>query len=157
MMNDALDDGARKLLSADIDGWLAELVGEYDHIVDVERATGDADDVPCWLVRMRGDDKDAITAWLTLGQRTLVYETAVLPAPEDNQADLYEQLLRRNARIVGARFSIGNDGGVYLNGELEATRVDYDALDWMLGTLYSLVEQCFVSLLRIGFAGRFSD
>ena len=49
-----------------------------------------------WYVRMRGDDKDFTTVWFTLGQRTLRYETYVMPAPEENDGELYEHLLRRN-------------------------------------------------------------
>ena len=56
--------------------------------------------------------------WLTLGQRTLRYETYVMPAPEENAAELYEHLLRRNERLVGAHFSIGIEDAVFLRGEL---------------------------------------
>ena len=45
---------------------------------------------------MRGDDKEFITVWFTLGQRTLRYETYVMPAPEENDGEVYEHLLRRN-------------------------------------------------------------
>ena len=55
-----------------------------------------------WYVRLRGEEKDFTTIWLTLGQRTLHYETYVMPAPEENQEQFYEHLLRRNAKLVGA-------------------------------------------------------
>ena len=71
-----------------------------------------------WYVRMRGEEKDITTVWLTLGQRTLRYETYVMPAPEENQAELYEHLLRRNDKLVGAHFSIGLEDAVFLRGEL---------------------------------------
>ena len=73
-----------------------------------------------WYVRLRGEDKDFTTVWLTLGQRTLRYETYVMPAPEENEAALYEHLLRRNERLVGAHFSIGVEDAVFLRGELPA-------------------------------------
>ena len=105
---------------------------------------------------MRGDDKDFTTVWLTLGQRTLRYETYVMPAPEENHAQLYEHVLRRNDRLVGARFSIGAEDAIFLRGEVPVDRVDYDELDRVLGTLYANVEQCFTGMIRIGFASRFA-
>ena len=37
-----------------------------------------------WYVRLRGEQKDTFTVWFTLRQRTLHYETYVMPAPEEN-------------------------------------------------------------------------
>ena len=115
--------------------------------------TGD----PRWFVRMRGEDKDITTVWLTLGQRTLRYETYVMPAPEENAAELYEHLLRRNERLVGAHFAIGIEDAVFLRGELPNVVLTEAELDRILGTLYATVEQTFRGLLRIGFASRLAD
>ena len=100
----------------------------------VDRAT---DGPVRWYVRMRGDEKEFTTVWLTLGQRTLRYETYVLPAPEENAAELYENLLRRNERLVGAHFSIGIEDAVFLRGEMPVGMVSLDELDRALGTLYA--------------------
>jgi len=81
--------------------------------------------------------------WLTLGQRTLRYETYVMPAPEENHVQLYEHVLRRNDRLVGAHFSIGVENAIFLRGEVPGDRVDRNELDRVLGTLYAQVEQCF--------------
>ena len=105
---------------------------------------------------MRGEDKDVTTVWLTLGQRTLQYETYVMPAPEENAAQLYEHVLRRNDRLVGIHFSIGLEDAIYLRGDLAADSVTLDELDRVLGTAYATVEQVFRGLLRIGFARRFT-
>ena len=141
------------VLERQIDEWLGELDAAHDHIVAVDRSP---DDGVRWFVRMRGDDKDFTTVWLTLGQRTLRYETYVMPAPEENHAQLYEHVLRRNDRLVGARFSIGAEDAIFLRGEVPVDRVDYDELDRVLGTLYANVEQCFTGMIRIGFASRFA-
>ncbi len=145
------------VLQRQIDEWLGELDAGHDHIAAVERvAEVSSDSGVRWLVRMRGEEKDFTTVWLTLGQRTLKYETYVMAAPEENHADLYEHVLRRNDRLVGARFSIGAEDGIFLRGELPARQVDLDAIDQTLGLLYANVEQCFKGLLRIGFASHFS-
>ena len=105
---------------------------------------------------MRGEEKDVTTIWFTLGQRTLRYETYVMPAPEENHADFYEHLLRRNDGLVGAHFAIGVEDAVFLRGELPVAALDDAELDRVLGTLYAYVEQCFRPALRIGFASRFA-
>jgi hypothetical protein len=151
-MTDAYDAEQLADLDRRIDGWLAELAVEHDHIIAVDRSN---DDGVRWYVRMRGEDKEFTTVWLTLGQRTLRYETYVMPAPEENDAELYEHLLRRNDTLVGAHFSIGIEDAVFLRGELPVTHVTLAELDRVLGTLYAQVEQCFQSLLRIGFRSRF--
>jgi hypothetical protein len=108
-----------------------------------------------WYVRMLGEEKDVTTVWLTVGQRTLRYETYVMPAPEENAGELYEHLLRRNEKLVGCHFSIGVEDAVFLRGELPVAALDEPELDRILGTLYATVEQCFRPAMRIGFASRF--
>jgi hypothetical protein len=152
-MTDAYDAGQLADLDRLIDGWLAELAAEHDHILAVDRSD---DGVVRWYVRMRGEDKEFTTVWLTLGQRTLRYETYVMPAPEENDAELYEHLLRRNDTMVGAHFSIGIEDAVFLRGEMPVGHVNLPELDRALGTLYAQVEQCFQALLRIGFRSRFA-
>lgn len=152
-MTDAFDAAELRALETAIDGWLAELDATHDHILAVERTVEDA---IRWYVRMRGEEKDFTTVWLTLGQRTLRYETQVMPAPEEGHAALYEQLLRRNDRLVGAHFSVGFEDAIYLRGEMPVARLGIEELDRILGTLYAQVELCFRALLRIGFASRFA-
>ena len=152
-MTDAHDPAELALMERQIDEWLGALAAASDRIVAVDRDT----ETTRWYVRMRGDDKEFTTVWLTLGQRMLRYETYVMPAPEENEAELYEHLLRRNDRLVGAHFSIGIEDAVFLRGEMPVGQVTHDELDRILGTLYADVEQCFRALLRIGFASRFSD
>ena len=91
-----------------------------------------------------------------LGQRTLRYETYVMPAPEENHAAFYEHLLRRNLDLFGLAFAIGEEDAVFLVGRLPNAAVDHDELDRVLGTMYVSVEQFFRPALRIGFASRFA-
>ncbi len=109
-----------------------------------------------WLVRLRGEDKAIITVWLTLGERTLSYETYFIPAPEENVAECYEYLLRVNSRLYGMRFSIGPEDAVYLTGQLPLKAVDDEELDRVVGAAYAYSEQYFRSALAIGFASRFA-
>ncbi len=147
-MADALDTKELALVERRIDEWLGELHQELDHLVAVDRETGD---LRRWYVRLQGEDKEFTTVWLTLGQRTLRYETYVMPAPEENAAELADQLLRRNDSLVGAHFSIGAEDAVYLRGQVDATQLTKQVIDDVLGLLYAQVEQCFLALLRIGY------
>ncbi len=152
-MTDVYDSEQLADLDHRVAGWLAELASEHDHILAVDRTD---DGAVRWHVRMRGDDKEFTTVWLTLGQRMLRFETYVMPAPEENAAELFEHLLRRNDGLVGAHFSIGIEDAVFLRGEMPVAQVSLAELDRALGTLYAQVEQCFQSLLRIGFHSRFA-
>ena len=73
-------------------------------------------------MRVHGEEKDVFTIWFTLRQRTLHYETYVMPAPEENQAEFYEHLLRRNRKLHGAAFAIGDEDAVFLVGPAAGRR-----------------------------------
>ncbi len=146
-------------LRARVDEWLDAFAADNPSVAAIDRGTSDDTSLgePRWYVRMRGDDKEFTTVWLTLGQRTLRYETYVMPAPAENAADVMELLLRRNDRLVGAHFSIGQEDAVYLRGEIPDSAVTADELDRVLGTLYTTVEANFTALIRLAFASRFAD
>lgn len=157
-MSDYTDPAGLAVHARQIDEWLAAIAADSPQIAAIDRGT--SDDTPSgdprWYVRMTGETKDVTTVWFTLGQRTLRYETYVMPAPEENAEQLYEQLLRRNDRLVGAHFSIGIEDAVFLRGELVNSALSEAEVDRVLGTLYATVEQCFGALIRIGFASRFT-
>lgn len=153
-MSELFADSDRSIFARQIDEWLATYKANNAMVAAVER---DESDGTRWYVRMMGEEKEFTTVWLTLGQRTLQYETYVMPAPEENAEQLYEQLLRRNDRIVGAHFSIGIEDAVFLRGELPLHALTEPEIDRVLGTLYATVERHFPVLIRIGFASRFRD
>jgi hypothetical protein len=109
-----------------------------------------------WLVRMTGEEKTYITVWLTLGQRTLHYETYFMPAPEENIEACWEYLLRINRRLFAMRFAIGAEEAVYLMGQMPLKAVDMDELDRLVGSAYAYSEQYFRPAMAIGFASRFT-
>jgi hypothetical protein len=137
-----------------IDGWLGRQLAENPTIAAVDR--GEAGERR-WFVRMRGEQKDTFTIWFTLRQRTLHYETYVMPAPEENHERFFEHLLRRNQRLFGAAFAIGEEDAVFLLGQFPARAVDEDELDRILGSMYAWVEEYFRPALRIGYASRFGS
>ena len=144
-------------LEARVDAWFrreAEVNPMIDAVERGERAERR------WYVRVLGDQKDTFTLWFTLGQRTLRYETYVMPAPEENPADFYRHLLVRNLGLRDWAFAIGEESAVFLTGavgvEALADEEALDAeLDRVLGSGWATVEQCFRPALRIGFASKF--
>jgi Putative bacterial sensory transduction regulator len=158
-MSELHDAASLAVVARQLDEWLDRFDAEHPEVEAIDRAEpGDvAPGERRWYVRMRGEDKDFTTVWLTLGQRTLRYETYVMPAPEEQHERLYEQLLRHNDRLVGAHFSVGAENAVFLRGELPLAALDEAELDRILGSLYAYVERWFRTLLRIGFASRLRD
>ena len=145
--NEALDELVRL-----VDAWLASAARANPVIEAVERgAAGERR----WYVRIRGDEKDVWTVWFTLGQRTLRYETYLVPAPEENHARFYEHLLRRNRRLTGLKLEIGSEDAVFLSGATPVDAVTEAAIDGVLGSMYAAVELIFRPAMRIGYASKF--
>ena len=153
-MSEIYDEGQRATLERRIDEWLATVHTQHPNAVAAQRAS---DEPGRWMVRLRGDVKEFTTIWLRLGQRTLRYETYVMPYPEENSNELFELLLRRNERLVGAHYALGAENAIFLTGELVLSSVDEHELDRIIGTLYATVEAQFDDLVRLGFASRFSS
>ncbi len=137
-----------------IDEWLAAEMADNPAIDAVERAEGD---VIRWYIRFLGEEKDVWTAWWTLGQRTLGFETFLMPAPEENRAELFEHLLRRNHKLTGLHLELGDEDAVFLRGSLPVAAVTDAELDRILGSMWAAVELVFRPAMRLGFASRFKD
>lgn len=152
-MSDVHDDTAVSALAAQMDGWLADMAAANAAIEAVDRVEGDE---RRWYVRLRGEEKEHITVWLTLGQRTLRYEAYVMPAPQENVAQVYELALRRNEKLVGAHFAIGVEDALFLRGELPIVAVCADEVDRVVGSIYAYAEQNFPAMIRLGFASHFA-
>ena len=152
MADDIADPEELDALSELIDSWLAGELEENPVVAAVER--GDPGERR-WYVRVNGETKDVYTVWFTLRQRSLHFETYVMPAPEENHQVFFEHLLRRNRKLHGMAFCIGDEDAVFLAGSLPFHAVDRGELDRILGSVYAYVELCFRPALRVGFATRF--
>ncbi len=133
-----------------IDGWAARELEANALLVAAERQGDDRR----WLLRMAGEDKEHITVWLSVSERTLHHECHVLPAPEENHQAVYEHLLRANRRLYGMAFAIGAEDAVYLRGQVPLDWLDEDELDRVAGSSWHWTERHFRTLLHLGFAGR---
>ena len=153
-MGQALSADELDALDARVDAWLRTQLADNPVVAALDRDLESGE--RRWFLRVTGEQKDVFTIWFHLRQRTLHYETYVMPAPEENHAAFYAHLLRRNLKMYGAAFAIGDEEAVFLVGQLDNAAVTEDELDRVLGSLYAWVEQWFRPALRIGFASRFS-
>jgi hypothetical protein len=129
-----------------VETWLAEQLADNPSVDGVERIAGERQ----WYVRLVGDEKATFGIVFELGQRTLRYETYLMPAPLENATELYEHLLCRNRTLYGCQLAIGAEDAVYLVGQLDVRWIDEAELDRVLGTLYLATEQFFRPAMRIG-------
>jgi Putative bacterial sensory transduction regulator len=103
-----------------------------------------------WLIRLRGDEKDVITLWLSLQQRTVHVETEVTPAPEENREALYRYLLVKNAELRELHLAIGPEDGLYLMAQIPIGEVTIERLDEVVGATLTYVEEIYPTAMTMG-------
>jgi hypothetical protein len=140
-------------IGALVDAWADAQLTENEAVLGVERE--EENGVRRWLLRLTGEEKQFISVWFSLRQRSLSVEAYFMPGPEENVEQLWTFLLRLNARIAGLRFAIGLEEAVYLMGAIAVGHVTEDELDRLLGAAYAYSEAYFRPAMRIGYATRF--
>jgi hypothetical protein len=105
-----------------------------------------------WMIRLRGDEKDVIALWLTLRQRTVFFESQVMPAPEENHEALYKYLLVKNADLRELHLAIGPEQGIYLVGQIPAGEVTLARLDELVGATLHYVDEIYPTAMSMGLA-----
>lgn len=147
------DPGRLAEVEALVTDWLTRELHENPTVEAAERDTSTSD--RRWYVRVTGEQKAVFSIWFHLRQRSLLAETYLMPAPEEQVAECYEFLMRRNAKLRGLVLCIGLEDAVYLQGEVPVEHIDERALDRLLGSIYEGVERTFRPAMRLGFASRF--
>lgn len=106
-----------------------------------------------WAVRMRQETRDATTVWFDIGERSLIFEAYVLPAPPA-APEVHRQALTRNARAWRCFFALDAEDAIVLRGRLAAALVTIEELDRVLGEVYETIELAFRPMIRAGFPSR---
>jgi len=141
-----------------IESWLEATVDEratYGLVAWGKDETREIGEPLRYFLRLRGEERAFITCWLTLDQRTLRYETQFMPAPVENQEELYRYLLSLNASLYALSFSIGSEEAIYLTGRIPLISLNEDELDRVLGGTLRLVEDHFPTAMAIGYASQY--
>lgn len=102
-----------------------------------------------WYLRLGGEEKEVITLWLSLHQRTLRHEAQLMPAPETRAEETYQYLLRRNGELLGMSFCLGPEDAVYLVGRIPAPQVDSEALDRVAGSTLAYIDGTFPTAMTL--------
>ena len=103
-----------------------------------------------WLVRLRGEEKDVITLWLSLRQRTLHAETEVIPAPDNAHEAVYHFAMKKNAELREVHLALGPEDGVYLVAQVPINEVTLERLDELAGATLAYVDELFPTLMTLG-------
>ena len=136
-----------------IDAWIARersVEGTFGLVAAERQEVTDRTASHRWYLRFRGEEKDAVTVWLTLRQRTLHHEAQFMPAPEEHRLEVLEYLMRRNADLYGMAFCLGPEDAVYLVGRVPAGLVDDEELDRIAGSSILYVDDHYPTAMTLG-------
>jgi hypothetical protein len=133
-----------------INAWIErELASEGMLVASESQEVSDRTASHRWYLRFKGEEKDFITVWLTLRQRTLHHEAQFMPAPDEHLAEVYAYLLRCNTNLYGMWFSLGPEDAVYLVGKVPAGQIDDDELDRIAGSSVMYVDDHFPTAMTL--------
>lgn len=144
-------DTERAAVHAAVDAFATEWKGS-GHLLGLEhRAVTDGTATDRWVLRFRGLEKQVLAIWLTLGQRTVVAEAEVMPAPEEHVEQVYAFALARNASLLGLSYALGAEQGVYLVARVPAVALDAAELDRLCGAIVAELEESYPTVMSLGF------
>ena len=135
-MRDVLDERIRR--------WLEDPESAVEYSEEVEGRIA---------VRMRQEVRDATTVWFDVGERSLIYEAYLMPAPP-NSVEVHRQALVRNMGSWRVFFAVDYEGAIVLRGRLARAQVTLEELDYVLGEIYEFVEVAFRPMIEAGFVDR---
>ncbi len=149
------DGGDAERLDATLQAWAQQwhtsgLLGDVEH-----RDEPDDRGHFHWLLRLHGEEKHVITIWLSLRQRTVHFETEVMPAPEENREALFRYLLVKNADLYGLHLAIGPEEGIYLITSVPTGELTVDRLDELVGATVTYVDEIFPTAMSMGLASMY--
>ncbi len=144
------DADAAARLSATLGEWeqqwhASSFVGEVEHqILPDDRGHFH------WLIRLRGEERDVITLWLSLRQRTVFVETELMPAPEENIESLYRYLLVKNHELRELHLAIGPEAGIYVVTQVPVGELTVERMDELVGATVTYVDDMFPTVMTMG-------
>ena len=103
------------------------------------------------VIVLPGEQKLRTVCSLIVGESDVSVSAFVIRNPDENHAEVYTYLLRRNLRMPGLAYAIDSTGDVYLVGRLPQAALDVDHLDRLLGLVLDASDGAFNELLTLGF------
>lgn len=105
-----------------------------------------------WLIRLKGEEKDVITLWLSLRQRTVFAETELMPAPDEHREELYRYLMVKNHELRELHLAIGPEEGIYLVTQIPVAELTIDRMDELVGATVHYVDELYPTAMSMGLA-----
>ena len=105
-----------------------------------------------WLVRLRGEERDVVTVWLALRQRSVHVECEITPAPEQNVEGIYRYVLAKNAEMRELHVALGPEAGLYLVTHVPINEFTSERLDELMGAALLTVDELYPTIMMSGFA-----
>ena len=103
-----------------------------------------------WLIRLKGEERDVITLWLSLRQRTVFAETELMPAPDENREELYRYLMVKNHELRELHLAIGPEDGIYLVAQVPVNELTIERMDELVGATVHYVDEIFPTAMTMG-------
>lgn len=103
------------------------------------------------VIVLPGEQKLRTVCSLLVGDSDVSVSAFVIRNPDENHAEVYTYLLRRNLRMPGMAYAIDSSGDVYVVGRVPHAGLDSDQLDLMLGLVLDASDGAFNELLTLGF------
>ncbi len=119
--------------------WLAENEVEY------EEGNG------LFSFALPGERKLQTPVRVDIGPHALGVHAFVCRNPDENHEAVYRWLLEKNLRLYAVAFGVDQHGDIYLDARLPLSSAA-DDLDRILGTVLSVADGSFNTLLELGFA-----
>ena len=134
-----MDEQAAALLAQVVDSWVADPDSDVVYAENVEGRLA---------VRMRQEVREATTVWFWVGDRSLVAEAYVIPAPAEAEL-AYRQALVRNGRSFRVNFALDHEGALVLRARIPLERVTASELSYLIDEIYETIEISFRSLVGL--------
>lgn len=126
-----------------------DVVREVIAEAEIEHETGARDGE--LVVTLPGEKKLKTVASLVVGGQALSVSAFVIRNADENHAEVYRFLLRRNLRMPLLAYSIDGAGDVYVGGQIPLRAVTPQLVDQVFGVLLEAADDPFNELLLLGF------
>ena len=104
-----------------------------------------------WTVGVPSAKRGTVGVLILVRERSLTMRAFIVRAPDRDHLGVYQRLLGKNLTTRDWRFGIDADGDIYAVADAPLACLDADTLDGLLGSLSSLVDETYESLVRMGF------
>ena len=105
-----------------------------------------------FLVTLPGEKKLQTHLALIVGDHSLSINAFVIRKPDENQAAVYEYMLKKNAAMYSVAFALNELGDIYLVGRLPLSAINEREIDRILGAVLQYSDSTFNPLLELGFS-----